>query len=222
MTERRRIRFRLASDAPRVAARVALICAGLLGVVALPYALGFRVLGPSRSMPRGVYRLSAAEPTPGRIVLTCLPEAVAEYGRQQRYLLRRESRLACPGGAQPAGKLLAAAAGDEVVLAERGLYVNGLRVATWPMYVTEAHGAGEPPLRYTLDGGQVWLHAPHPRSWDSRHFGPIALSASAAVLDPVWTEDRTVLAATARRVRLAHARGGAWVHNSPGHREYTP
>lgn len=219
----RRFRLRLAPDAPWIAARVALLFVALLGALVMPYAAGFRVLGPSRSMPRGVYRLSSAVPVPGHVVVMCLPQGLAEYGRDRRYLFPRRWGPACPGETQPVGKLLAAAAGDEVVVAEDGLYVNGLQVATWNALTRDPRRDVVPRNRYRLSDGEVWLHAPHPRSWDSRHFGPVALPADAAVLEPVWTEDRAELAAIAQRVKRAHTdEVGAWVYNNPRVTEYTP
>ncbi|MGH2379007.1 MAG: S26 family signal peptidase [Candidatus Limnocylindria bacterium] len=199
------MRIRLAPDAPRIVARVALLSVTLLGALVVPYAAGLRVLGPSRSMPRGVYWLNSAAPVPGHIVIMCLPKSLAEYGRARRYLLPRHWGPACPGETQPVGKLLAAAAGDEVVVAEDGLYVNGLRVAAWPELEREPRSDVELRKQYRLGAGEVWLHAPHPRSWDSRHFGPVTLPPNATVLEPVWTEDRAELSAIARRVKRARA-----------------
>jgi type IV secretory pathway protease TraF len=35
--------------------------------------------------------------------------------------------------------------------------------------------------------GEIWLYAPHPRSFDSRVFGPVPLGSVRGVLTPLWT-----------------------------------
>jgi conjugative transfer signal peptidase TraF len=148
----------------------------------------------SPSLPRGLY-LELPEgwqgraPAPGDLVLACAPPAAAELARRRGYLGDGPCAARAAGGAAMLGKLVLAAAGDEVVFGPGGLAVNGRPVAGSRALACDRLGR---PLahyrfgRFRLAPGEVWLFAPyHPRSYDSRYFGPVAESALRGRLLPV-------------------------------------
>jgi type IV secretory pathway protease TraF len=87
-------------------------------------------------------------------------------------------------------------AGDEVIVASAGLAVNGRSVPASRVVPRDAAGR---PLPHPAFGGcrvrpgELWLFAPyHPRSYDSRYFGPVATAAVRGRLLPlaVANDDR--------------------------------
>ncbi len=98
-------------------------------------------------------------------------------------------RAGAAGGAALLGKVVLAVAGDEVSFGEGGLTVNGHAVAGSRPLARDSAGrllAHWPFGRLRLAAGEVWLFAPfHPRSYDSRYFGPVAAAAIRGWLMPV-------------------------------------
>lgn len=165
----------------------------LLGVFALAAALvpvanlGFGItLCRTSSVPAGFYRAVDGPLKVGHTVVLCLPEAIARRALARAYLPRRGWN-ACPGGAGPVIKILAAMAGDTVRVEAEGLRVNGESFATW-VYIEDPDSPLPLPKTYRLKPGELWLHGPHPRSWDSRHFGPVPTPLGASLALPLWTE----------------------------------
>jgi conjugative transfer signal peptidase TraF len=176
---------------------------GCLALVAFA-AAGLRY-NASGSLPRGLYLLrplpasgaaaranGSGAPIPSArrwgapLVLFCPPPQAAALALARGYL-RPGS---CPGGTRPLGKLLLAGSGDRLDLSARGLAVNGRPL---PLSAPRrADPAGRPlrpfPFgRLRLAPGQVWVYAPHPRSFDSRYFGPLEARNLRGLLVPVWT-----------------------------------
>ncbi|HVT59504.1 MAG TPA: conjugative transfer signal peptidase TraF [Thermoanaerobaculia bacterium] len=190
----------------RVAA--AILAAG----AAAATALGLRALrvNTSPSLPRGLYRLehSAGTLHPGVLVLACPPPAVARLARARGYLPAGR----CPGGVQPLGKLVLAAAGDLVDLAPGGLRLNGEPLPATASRVLDSRSRRLPRYpsgRYRVAAGELWLIAPHPRSLDSRTFGPVAEAQVLGVLTPLATLTGADPAPLAARLRLATRHGTA-------------
>jgi conjugative transfer signal peptidase TraF len=157
------------------------------GLAAAAYWSGLR-WNASASIPPGLYRLSHRPARRGDLVLACPPEAASRLALERRYL----PRGACPGGTQPLGKRLLAVAGDGVELSPGGIAVGGIPAPVPGSRPLARDTAGRPLAawpsgRRTLGAGQVWLFAPHPRSFDSRYFGPVAAADCQGVLLPVWT-----------------------------------
>jgi conjugative transfer signal peptidase TraF len=129
-------------------------------------------------------------------VLLCAPAPAAHLARERSYLPAGR----CPGGVQPLGKMVLALPGDTVEVSFRGLAVNGLAIPA--SRASAADRAGRP-LRsvpagvYRLSSHQVWVYAPHPRSFDSRYFGPLPQSRLLGTLRPLWTGRSAPLEATA-------------------------
>ncbi|MEM1207562.1 MAG: S26 family signal peptidase [Acidobacteriota bacterium] len=133
-----------------------------VGLLGLPVAAGLRWL-PEGSQPTGFYwRSSLGEAERGILVEACVPGLVDVLGRG-----------VCPDRTRPVVKRVAAVAGDVVEVRASGVWVDGLRLP----------GSSRPDVRpprpfldgtYVLSPGEVWLHAGHhPRSVDSRLFGPV-------------------------------------------------
>jgi conjugative transfer signal peptidase TraF len=183
---------------------LALACATLL-----PWALRLR-LNTSASLPRGLYRLTRRPPRRGSLVLLCPPPAAARLARARGYLPAGP----CPGGVAPLGKMLLALPGDTVEISPRGLALDGRPVPLSRLSPADSLGRplpAAPAGRHRLAPGQVWVYAPHPRSFDSRTFGPVADRLLLGTLEPLWTESRDPLTAAAAAVALNVPAGPATV-----------
>jgi conjugative transfer signal peptidase TraF len=174
----------------RVLVGLIAICATGSVLSAALHASGLRV-NLSPSMPRGVYR---ARPVAhgvsfrrGTIVLVCLPQRIAAFGRARGYLPTGD----CPGGSAPIGKPVFAIAGDTVTITSTGLKRAGAVEPHTHVLTLDATGrllAGVPRGRYRVATDELWLVSSYSdRSWDSRYYGPVAVSTVIGVLAPLWT-----------------------------------
>ena len=137
------------------------------------------VYNPSDSVPRGWYRIGAAERLrAGAIVLTQLPADVAALAAQRGYL--------------PAGvallKSVGAAASQHVCVLGTAVSVDGVHIAD----ARSTDGQGRPlqawrHCRALSDGELFLLSSTNPASFDSRYFGPIAVIAVIGEARPLWT-----------------------------------
>ncbi len=88
--------------------------------------------------------------------------------------------------------MVLAVGGDVVELRPEGIAVNGIPVPNSSVWSTDRLGRPLPHHpwgAYVLRADQVWLFSPyHPRSFDSRYYGPVHRSAICAVVEPIWTE----------------------------------
>jgi conjugative transfer signal peptidase TraF len=165
------------------AARPARTVLGLLAVSALTTALACLVASHliwnrTPSMPLGVYaRTPSVRVDEGVLVALRVPASVRPLVHERRYL--------------PDGSLLikpvAAVAGDHVCVHRGMLYINGepfgavLTRDTEDRELPEYRGCG------VLPEGQVFLASHHPRSFDSRSFGPVDVHALQGTVIPLWT-----------------------------------
>jgi conjugative transfer signal peptidase TraF len=167
---------------------------GLLAGAGLICLFGFQQiplrLNLSSSIPAGWYiarDIGAAGPVRrGILVAACLPSVVAAWGRARGYL----HRGSCPGGTSPVGKPVFAISGDTITVASSGLEINGNpSLRTQPLR-QDTYGHRLPRIpdgRYIVRPGEVWLVSTYsPRSWDSRYFGPVRVSAIISTLSPLW------------------------------------
>jgi conjugative transfer signal peptidase TraF len=173
----------------RAAAALALAAAAVATVAAASAAAGLR-FNTSGSLPRGLYRLTGATPRRFALVLVCPPPAAAALARRRRYLPAGP----CAEGTRPLGKLLLAVPGDLIEVSAAGLEVAG-RLAPFSRPLA-ADAAGRPLPRTAfgrrrLAPGEVWVYAPHPRSFDSRYFGPVPAASLRGTLVPVWVTSAT-------------------------------
>jgi conjugative transfer signal peptidase TraF len=175
-------------------------------------------INTSASLPRGLYLeiprgwLGRA-PARGDLVLVCAPAAGAELARRRGYLGDGPCGAGAAGGAAALGKVVLAVAGDEVSFGAAGLAVNGRAVAASRALPRDARArplAHYPYGTWRIAPGELWLLAPyHPRSYDSRYFGPVAAAAVRGWLMPVLaaTDDRFP-EMRLHRFHLAVAAGG--------------
>ena len=162
----------------------ALACLALLATPGT-FWLGFR-LNLTASMPIGIYRVTSPRTviSKGMMISVCPPLPAATVGRERAYLFAGP----CPGATEPLLKVVAATAGDHIVLRPSGVLVNGRLLPH--SRTLNADRAGRPllPWRtgpYLLRGDALWIYAPNERSWDSRYWGPASIKSVLAVVRPV-------------------------------------
>ena len=131
------------------------------------------LLNLSDSAPKGLFLRVREAPEIGDWVAACLPEELAELGRERDYL--RRGRL-CPEHTAPVIKRLAAREGAHVALDEGALTIDAV---PWPSGALRQldrtnrpipHAATYP---YTLQRGEVLLLGETAVSWDGRYYGPV-------------------------------------------------
>jgi conjugative transfer signal peptidase TraF len=127
------------------------------------------------SLPIGLWQLQPRRGALqlGQIVSFCTPKgAVLEQARGRGTI----GTGSCDGGAEPLLKQVYAVAGDSVKVDVLGVSVNGRRIAGTRPLPKDAQGrpiAAFPFGVYRLRGGEFWAGSRrHPRSFDSRYFGP--------------------------------------------------
>ena len=133
------------------------------------------------SLPLGLYwlsRIAPATPTSsGALVAFAVPDAVRDLVRERRYL--------------PAGALLVkrvvATPGDRVCTAGSTFAVNGQPLGA----ILSEDTAGRPLPHYEGCGpvpeGWLFVASHHPKSFDSRTFGPLPARAIRGTVTPLWT-----------------------------------
>ena len=135
---------------------------------------GLRV-NVTSSMPVGIYLLAPVPPTGvqrGMLVAVCAPLKAAQLGRRRAYL----SGGQCAGDTEPLLKAVVAIAGDSVSTSKSGITVNGrLLPDSRPVSLDSSGRRLVPwsPGYFRLRSTEVWLYADHPKSWDSRYWGPV-------------------------------------------------
>jgi conjugative transfer signal peptidase TraF len=185
------------------AAVVAAVAAVLVSVLAM--GLGVRV-NTSGSLPVGVYRVGGGPIRRGSLVLLCPPVAAARLAWERGYL----PAGGCAGGVAPLGKMVVAVAGDWVEMSGRGVAVNGVAIPESRGQTFDSAGRPVPRAfggRRRMGRREVWVYAPHARSFDSRVFGPVAVGSVLGRLEPVLAGRSRRLAATAAAVGRIGARG---------------
>lgn len=167
-----------------------------LGAAAIAYQRSGVLLNHTGSMPLGLYRVSRAPRavasdvpvlTRGATVVWCLPLRLVGEARRRGYL----GGGACPGGVESILKEVAAVPGDTVVVSAAGMAVNGRAL---PYSRPLAHDSRGRPItavpfgRYPVVPGEAWVWSPYTAlSFDSRYYGPLALSDLVGVARPLWT-----------------------------------
>jgi conjugative transfer signal peptidase TraF len=146
--------------------------------------LGLRV-NTSPSLPVGLYITTTA--ASADLVEFCPAEPFASLSIARGY---RESG-ACGDGGAPLLKPVVATAGDTVELSERGISVNGVFLRNTAPLSKDTKGRPLPAWpfgRYVVAPGTVWVASSyHPRSFDSRYFGPVLITAIRDRLRPFLT-----------------------------------
>lgn len=153
--------------------RVAVV--GLVVIVSCT-AHGMLYVNLTGSMPVGVYRKLAGVPQRGDLVVACLPIAVARLALARGYVWRGR----CPGKAAPIGKKVVAKAGDTVRVSPSGIAVNGMPIENTTPIARDSRGRTIDRVAsgiYVVGQNEIWLLSTyHPLSFDSRYFGPVAMT----------------------------------------------
>ena len=137
------------------------------------------VYNPSDSVPRGWYRIGPLYSLHvGSIVLARLPAEAAELAAQRRYLPEHIPLLKRVGAMSP----------QQVCIEKHIVRIDGVAEAV----ARTVDGRGRPlsawqQCRRLHDGELFLLSATNPASFDSRYFGPVAVSAVIGSAQPLWT-----------------------------------
>jgi conjugative transfer signal peptidase TraF len=146
--------------------------------------LGLRV-NTSPSLPVGLY--IATTDASANLVEFCPAEPSASLSIARGY---RESGT-CSDGAAPLLKPIVAGAGDNVELSKRGISVNGVLLPNTAPLSKDIKGRplqSWPYGHYSVAPGTVWVASTyHPRSFDSRYFGPVSITVIRDRLRPFLT-----------------------------------
>jgi conjugative transfer signal peptidase TraF len=134
-------------------------------------AFGIRV-NCSPSLPVGLYQVASGPDA--TLVEFCPAEPFASIAKARGY--RQAGN--CPDGGSPLMKPVVARAGDSVQVSVKGLTVNGKTIPNSAPLLKDTAGRRLTPWPfgiYALQPGTVWVVSDyHPRSFDSRYFGPIS------------------------------------------------
>jgi len=152
--------------------RLTLVAAGvLIGTFQFCGSLGLRI-NTSPSLPVGLY--IATTEHHANLVEFCPVEPFATLAIVRGY---RDPGV-CRDGAAPLLKPVVARSGDVVELSARGISVNGVFLSNTAPLSTDTKGRpleAWPFGRYVVAPESVWVASTyHPRSFDSRYFGPIS------------------------------------------------
>ena len=136
--------------------------------------LGLRI-NTSPSLPPGLYIIT--EDASASLIEFCPLEPFAALAIARGY----RDAGGCRDGAAPLLKPVVARSGDIVEVSRGGISVNGILLPNTAQLATDAKGRpleGWPPGRYVVAPETVWVASSyHPRSFDSRYFGPLSISA---------------------------------------------
>ena len=138
----------------------------------------------SPSLPAGIY---VTTKSPAGLIEFCPEEPYASLAINRGY--RDEGT--CPDGAMPLLKPIVARTGDVVDVSARGIAVNGALLRNSAPLRVDTKGRPLPAWRfgnYVVAPGTVWVASSYnPRSFDSRYFGPVPISAIRDYVHPLLT-----------------------------------
>ncbi len=169
----------------RAIKRLALIATGVaIGTFQLCGILGVRI-NASPSLPIGLYLTSSRRET--NLVEFCPGEPFASFAIARGY---RDAGV-CRDGAGPLMKPIVAGAGDVVEVSGQGIAVNGHLLPNTAPLAVDSHGRSLTPWpfgRYVVAPDSLWVASSHhPRSFDSRYFGPIHVGSIRDHVRPLLT-----------------------------------
>jgi conjugative transfer signal peptidase TraF len=163
------------SDRLRKIRHTVLVAIGVaIAVFQLSGVFGLRI-NTSPSLPMGLYITTAD--TDANLVEFCPVEPFATLSIARGY----RDPGACRDGAAPLLKPIIARSGDVVEVSARGISVNGVLLPNTAPLATDTkdrHLEAWPFGRYVVNPGTIWVASSyHPRSFDSRYFGPLSTAA---------------------------------------------
>jgi conjugative transfer signal peptidase TraF len=168
MTVGQSARLREIRHAVLVAIGVAIAVFQLSGV------FGLR-MNTSPSLPMGLYITTAD--TDANLVEFCPVDPFATLSIARGY----RDPGACRDGAAPLLKPIIARSGDVVEVSAHGISVNGALLPNTAPLATDTKGRhleAWPSGQYVVKPGTIWVASSyHPRSFDSRYFGPLSTAA---------------------------------------------
>lgn len=150
------------------------------------------VINPTASMPIGIYwRYDKPVLERGDIVLACLPDSQeARLFIERGYLYG----VSCPGGRGKVLKTIQGMPGDDVVINQFGVSINGKRIANSLPQSKDRFGRKMPQtnLHRKLKDNEYILIGNHPLSLDSRYLGPIMKSQILFSVKPLHISKRVI------------------------------
>jgi conjugative transfer signal peptidase TraF len=165
--------------------RPALIAFGVaIGTFQVCGLVGLRI-NASPSLPVGLY-VTSTNPE-ANLVEFCPAEPFASFAISRGY----RDGGACRDGAAPLMKPVVAQAGDVVEMSAEGIAVNGRLLANTAPRTTDSIRRpliSWPVGRYVVAPDTIWVASSHhPRSFDSRYFGPVPTNAIRDHVRPLLT-----------------------------------
>ena len=146
---------------------------------------GIRI-NASPSLPIGLYK-TTSDPT-AKLVEFCPEEPFASLSVSRGYRIKGS----CHDGAEPLMKPIVAVKGNVVVISNKGITVNGKLLPNSTARLSDTKGR---PLthwpfgQYQVATGTVWVVSSfNSRSFDSRYFGPVPITAIRHHLRAIFTE----------------------------------
>lgn len=162
------------SRRPTLAQVIVAIVGVLVGCFQFCDHIGLRI-NNSPSLPLGLY--VTTKDARAQLVEFCPAEPFAHMASARGY---REAG-SCPDGAEPLLKPIVATSGDVVEYASDGISVNGRLLQNTAPLATDTRQRTLTPWpfgRYVVQRDTVWVASSfNPRSFDSRYFGPVQISA---------------------------------------------
>ncbi len=132
-------------------------------------------INTSPSLPMGLYITTAD--TGANLVEFCPVEPFSTLSIVRGY----RDPGTCRDGAAPLLKPVIARSGDIVEVSAHGISVNGALLPNTSPLAPDTKGRhleAWPSGRYFVDPGTIWVASSyHPRSFDSRYFGPVSTAA---------------------------------------------
>jgi conjugative transfer signal peptidase TraF len=158
---------------------------GALVVALTAESLGIR-FNDSPSMPTGLYSTTTSD-SDSTLVVFCPDGPFSSLSVQRGY----RSRGNCPDGGDPLAKPVVAHPGEIVEFSADGLRIGSRLLPNTAPLATDTEGrplSHWPFASYVVAPGTIWVASSYnPRSFDSRYFGPIALSQVREKVRPLLT-----------------------------------
>jgi len=159
------------------------LCLAFTGIY-LAGQMGYR-LNTTRSAPLGVWRIISDDPTQLRVgdyALLCPPTNKTIRMLVEHGVLTRGD---CRNGESPFVKRVVALEGVNFSVTSDGVALDGLVIAS--SEPVDIVGLSRSAPAVVPNGHFIGLQTMHPRSIDSRYFGPIPISDVLGIMEPTWT-----------------------------------